>query len=295
MRVTDSLKYAILNKNLTRIKQNIDAAQNKIASGKRITTPSDDPVAASSGIGLEAEKNMNNQYIRNLEKIKTLGGFYDTATTGIHDLLTKAKEIAITQASSTMDATTRMSSAEEIKGIIEQLVTIGNTKIGNSYIFGGEKGSVIPFTLNSDYSVTFNGSEDVSSVYIDKGTKEVSGISGHRVFISDTNIFEGLKKLKDSLEANDQSKIKETLNDLEASLNKTQANIAHVGTYVAKIESYIEYKDVRNLDIDESMSEMMDVDIAQAITEFNALSNAYEAMLYSMAKIQNLSVLNYLR
>jgi flagellin-like hook-associated protein FlgL len=39
---------------------------------------------------------------------------------------------------------------------------------------------------------------------------------------------------------------------------------------------------------------MMDVDIVQIVTEFNALSNAYEAMLYSMAKIQNLSVLNYL-
>jgi len=295
MRVTDSIKYAVLNKNLARIKQNIDATQNKIASGKRIVTPSDDPVASASGIGLESEKNMNSQYIRNLEKLKTLGGFYDTSITGIHDLLTKAKGIAITQASSTMDATTRKASAEQVKGIIEQLVTIGNTKIGNSYIFGGEKSSVVPFTLDSDYNVTFNGSEDVSSVYIDKNTKEDASISGHRVFISDTNIFEALKKLKDSLEANDQAKIQESLDDLESSLNKTQANIAHVGTYVAKIESYIEYKDVRSLDIEESLSKMMDIDIARAVTDFNALSNAYEAMLYSMAKVQNLSVLNYMR
>lgn len=294
MRVTDRLKYAILNKNLARIKQNIDVAQNKIASGKRIIAPSDDPVAASSGIGLEAEKNMNSQYTRNLEKLKTLGGFYDTSVTGIHELLTKAKEIAITQASSTMDATTRRSSAEEIKGIIEQLVTIGNTKVGSSYIFGGEKAGEIPFTLDGDYNVTFNGTEDVSSIYIDKGTKEAAGISGYRVFISDSNIFDGLKKLKDALEANDASGIGETLDDLEAALSKTQANISHVGTYVSKIENYIEYKDVRNLDIDESLSQMMDVDIAQVVTEFNALSNAYEAMLYSMAKIQNLSVLNYL-
>lgn len=294
MRVTDRLKYAILNKNLARIKQNIDVAQNKIASGKRIIAPSDDPVAASSGIGLEAEKNMNSQYTRNLEKLKTLGGFYDTSVTGIHELLTKAKEIAITQASSTMDATTRRSSAEEIKGIIEQLVTIGNTKVGSSYIFGGEKAGEAPFTLDGDYNVTFNGTEDVSSIYIDKGTKEAAGISGYRVFISDSNIFDGLKKLKDALEANDASGIGETLDDLEAALSKTQANISHVGTYVSKIENYIEYKDVRNLDIDESLSQMMDVDIVQALTEFNALSNAYEAMLYSMAKIQNLSVLNYL-
>ncbi|HPP05912.1 MAG TPA: flagellar hook-associated protein FlgL [Syntrophorhabdaceae bacterium] len=295
MRIADSLKYEIFTRNLSKIKELVDRTQNQIASGKKVLTPSDDPVAASSGIGLEVEKKINAQYERTLNKLKTLGGFYDTAITGIHDLLTKAKEIAITQASDTMDASTRRSSAEQVKGIIEQLVTIGNTKLGNTFIFGGEKTETTPFTLNDDYTVTYNGTVAVSSVYIDRATKEESGMSGDRVFISDTNIFTVLKGLKDALETNDVDGIKNALNGLDASLDKTETNLSFVGTFVSRIEDYTSYKETRDLDIDNVISSMLDVDITQAVTEFNALSNAYQALLYSMAKIQELNVLNYLK
>ncbi|MCX7966724.1 MAG: flagellar hook-associated protein FlgL [Syntrophorhabdaceae bacterium] len=295
MRVTDSLKYEIFTRNLSKIKELVDNTQNKIASGKKILTPSDDPVAKSSGIALEAEKAINIQYKRNLEKLKTLGGYYDTAITSLHELLTKAKEIAVTQSSDNMDATTRKSSAEQIKGIIEQLVTIGNTKLGNTYIFGGEKTDAVPFTLKDDYSVTYNGTEEVPSVYIDKLTKEDLGISGKRVFISDTDIFSVLKDLKDALETNNKDGIRSSLDGLEAALQKTQTNLSYVGTYASRIDDYIAYKETRDIDIDETLSKMLDVDIAQAVTEFNMLTNAYQAMLYSMAKIQELNVLNYLK
>ncbi|HOJ42973.1 MAG TPA: flagellar hook-associated protein FlgL [Syntrophorhabdaceae bacterium] len=295
MRIADSLKYEIFTRNLSKIKELVDRTQNQIASGKKVLTPSDDPVAASSGIGLEVEKKINAQYERTLNKLKPLGGFYDTAITGIHDLLTKAKEIAITQASDTMDASTRRSSAEQVKGIIEQLVTIGNTKLGNTFIFGGEKTETTPFTLNDDYTVTYNGTVAVSSVYIDRATKEESGMSGDRVFISDTNIFTVLKGLKDALETNDVDGIKNALNGLDASLDKTETNLSFVGTFVSRIEDYTSYKETRDLDIDNVISSMLDVDITQAVTEFNALSNAYQALLYSMAKIQELNVLNYLK
>ncbi len=295
MRVTDSLKYETFTRNLSKIKGLVDTIQTKIASGKKVLSPSDDPVAFSSGIGLEVEKKMNLQYERALNKLKTLGGFYDTAITGIHDLLTKAKEIAITQASSTMDAATRKSSAEQIKGIIEQLVTIGNTKLGNTYIFGGEKTDLAPFTLNDDFTVTYTGTVDVSSVFIDRATKEESGISGSRVFISDTNIFTVLKDLKDALEENNVEGIKSSLDGLNASLEKTETNLSYIGTYASRIEDYISYKETRNLNIEEVISSMLDIDITQAVTEFNVLTNVYQAMLYSMAKIQEMNVLNYLK
>lgn len=295
MRVTDNLKYEIFTRNLTKIKELIDRTQNKIASGKKILTPSDDPVVASSGIGLEAEKAVIVQHERNLGKLKTLAGYYDTAITGINELLTKAKEVAVTQSSDTMDATTRRSSAEQIKGIIEQLVTIGNTKLGNTYIFAGEKTDTTPFTLNSDYTVTYNGTDEVPSIYIDRSTKENMGISGKRVFITDTNIFNVLKDLKDALETNDIDGIRASLNELESALDKTQTNLSYVGTYLSRIEDYILYKETQDLDIDETISNMLDVDIAQAVTDFNMLTNAYQAMLYSMGKIQELNVLNYLK
>lgn len=295
MRVTDKVKFDAFKNNLSKIKSTIDMTQNKIASGKKILTPSDDPVSASVVVGFAAEKNQNIQFGRNLERLKTTGAFYQTSINSISDLLTRAKEIAVAQASDTMDASTRKSSSEEIKGIIERLVSIGNTKIGSSYIFGGKKSNTVPFSLDSDYKVTFNGTDDVSTIFVDRDTKEDAGISGDKVFISDTNIFDVLKTFKESLEKNDSSGIKSAMDDVEKSLEKTQINLAYVGTYTARIDKFIEYNETKNINITESLSNIMDVDMAQAVTDFNTLSSAYEAMLYTMSKIQSLSVLNYLR
>ncbi|MCX5807267.1 MAG: flagellar hook-associated protein FlgL [Proteobacteria bacterium] len=294
MRVTDKLRFDVFKNNLSSLKETLDKTQTRIASGKKILAPSDDPIAASAGVALEAEKNLNDRYKKNLEKLKTVGGFYDTSINSINDLLTRAKEISITQASDTMDASTRISANEEIKGIIEQLVTIGNTKVGNNYIFGGKKSNMKPFTIDADYNVTFNGSSDVDSIYVDKGTKEDAGISGQSVFISDTNVFTVLKNFSDALDGNDLTGIGEAIDNIDNSLEKTQTNLAHAGTYMARVENYIGYKETRDVDITESLSQMTDIDMTQAVTDFNTLSTAYEAMLYSMAKVQSLTILNYL-
>jgi flagellar hook-associated protein 3 FlgL len=295
MRVTDKVRFDVFKNNLSSMKETIDKTQTRIASGKKILTPSDDPVAASIGIELGAEKSINDRYEKNLEKLKTVGGFYDTSINSVSDLLTRAKEISITQASDTMDASTRLSANEEIKGIIEQLVTIGNTKVGNNYIFGGKKSDIKPFTIDANYNVTFNGSSDVDTIYIDKGTKEDAGISGDSVFISGTNIFTVLKDFSDALDGNDLTGIKDAIDNVDNSLEKTQTNLARAGTYMSRVENYIGYKETRDLNITEYLSQITDIDMTQAVTDFNSLSTAYEAMLYSMAKVQNLTILNYMK
>jgi len=295
MRVTDRIKFDAFKNNLALIKSNLDKTQNKIASGKKILVPSDDPVSSSVAVGFNAEKGLNAQYGRNIERLKTTGVFYETSINSVNNMLTRAKEIAIVQASDTVNAETRKSAGEEVKGIIERLVAIGNTKVGNHYIFGGKKSNNTPFSIDSDYNVTFNGSNEVSSIFVDKGTKEDAGISGDKVFISDTNIFNVLKNFKDALETNNKTGIRHALDGLDKSLEKTQTNLVHVGTYTARIENFIEYNESKNNNIIETLSQIMDVDVAQAVVDFNSLSNAYEAMIYTMTKIQNLSVLNYLR
>jgi flagellar hook-associated protein 3 FlgL len=101
------------------------------------------------------------------------------------DLLTSAKQLAVTQGSDQMDAASRKTAAIQIEGIIENLVTLGNTKIGNTYAFGGNKSDKAAFVLNdADYSVSFKGSDDVPEVYVDGTTKKNLGISGRALSIT---------------------------------------------------------------------------------------------------------------
>jgi len=64
---------------------------------------------------------------------------------------------------------------------------------------------------------------------------------------------------------------------------------------MSRIDRLVEDKDTKTVDLEEVLSNLVDMDITQAVTDFNAMSNAYQAMLYSMARLQEMNILNYLR
>jgi flagellar hook-associated protein 3 FlgL len=295
MRISDRLRYEIFEKSLIDLKSELQRTQEMISSGKSILRPKDDPVNFSISIQFDSEIEKYEQYVRNTERLIMLGGYYDSSINKIHELLGRAKEIAITQASDTMNSDTRRASNEEIKGIIEQLVSIGNTEVQGLYIFGGKKLDTKPFDLNDDYSVTFNGTEDVISVYTDSGVKEDLGISGYRIFLKGTDIFSVLKGLKEALEENDVEGIRDSLDGLNQALSMTETNLSYVGTYVAKLERTKEILELRKSEIQKIESEFRDVDLAKIVSDFNALTLTYQTMLYAMARIQELNILNYLK
>ncbi|MCX7856668.1 MAG: flagellar hook-associated protein FlgL [Deltaproteobacteria bacterium] len=295
MRISDRLRYEIFKRDLLNMKSELDRYQTMISSGRALLKPSDNPVDFSICLRFDSELKKGEQHERNINRLTVLGNYYDSALNKIHELLTKAKEIAITQASDTMDSSTRLSSSEEIKGIIEQLVSIGNTNVSGMYIFSGKTLDTKPFELNDDYSVTYNGTSDVMKVYVDNDVSEELGLSGSKIFISDTNIFSVLKDLKDALEANDVEGIRESLDGLEAALRKTESNLSYVGTYLGKLERVKDLLEIRKTDIQTVKSEVQDADLTKIISDFNAMTLAYQTALYAMAKIQELSILNYLR
>ena len=173
MRVTDSYRYEIFKNNLAILRSRLAKNEEMIASEKKILAPSDDPVGTSQYMQLTAQKNTNSQFIKNVQQLSTLGGAYETAANSVSDVLTNAKALATTMASDTQDADTRKTAATEIESLIEQLVTVGNSKVGSTYIFGGKRSDTQAFTLNNaDYSVTFNGSNEVSRVQIATGQTE---------------------------------------------------------------------------------------------------------------------------
>ena len=117
---------------------------------------------------------------------------YDTCLSTVSSQLNGIKSLTINYGS--MDSRTADAASEQIKNVIEQLVTVANTKIGSTYIFGGEQADSAPFHLNSDYSVTYNVSqqaEDASDVYVDKGQLASFGISGRQAFYGTDKIALG--------------------------------------------------------------------------------------------------------
>ena len=185
MRIADRFKYDLFMYQFSTVKGNLDRIQEQIAKQKKVLRPSDDPIAYSISVDLQAESILYEQMDRNILRVTTFGRIYDTTFSTMKDHLTEAKAVAVDHASGSMDDALRENAVNQVESIIEQLVALGNTVVGDTYVFGGKQSNVAPFRLNPDYSVDFTvpeGSDGGNEIYVDRGNTAQYNISGREAF-----------------------------------------------------------------------------------------------------------------
>jgi flagellar hook-associated protein 3 FlgL len=295
MRVTDGYRFETYKNNLSLLKAKMDKATTQVSSGNKILVPSDDPGAFSKNIEVTSEKSQNNQYKKNLTSLQTAGSYYQTAMNTLGNILTTVQQLAIQSSSDTVDADSRLTAADQIDDIIEQLVALGNTKVGSTYIFGGKASNTVPYASDG----TFSGTTDVTKVSVDSASTIDGSISGDRIFKgtadgTSVDIFATLKQFSTDLRANNLTGIRTDLGNVGNCVTLTADNLAYVGTYTANIKSLLASNATATLSLTKESSSLVGVDIAEAITDYSTISTAYQAALMTMSKVMNLNILDYM-
>ncbi|MGB0452787.1 MAG: flagellar hook-associated protein FlgL [Bacteriovoracaceae bacterium] len=175
---TDSLKYT-----LNRAKKRVEDLQSKSASLSQITRPSDNPVNNVEALQIISRNNTNNQYIKNADFANLHLNTVESSLAQISEILVKAKEIAIGQASDFYGKDVRGSVAEEVVQLRNQILAIGNKRLGNRYIFSGHKTSTPPFDADGKY----HGDSGKTTLEVSKDFYIPINLSGDEVFF----VFDG--------------------------------------------------------------------------------------------------------
>jgi flagellar hook-associated protein 3 FlgL len=300
MRVTDSFTYQTYAATLSTLESQMETLTNQIASGKKVLAPSDDPATYARNMQITAELSQNTQYASNLNSLQANGAYYQTSLNSIGNILTEVQQLAVQMSSATMDASSRTAAADQVDGYIQQLVAVGNTKVGDTYIFGGKKANGAAYTLDSTTnSVTFNGTDNVAKVAVNSSTTVDASISGNTVFTGTVNgqnvdIFATLQQFGSDLANNDTAAVQADLTDIGNCADLTSNNLAYVGTYTQNISSLLTTNTTTGTTLTQTSDNLVDVNTAQAYSDYTTLSTAYQAALYTMSKAESLSILNYL-
>ena len=300
MRVTDSFRFQTYTATLSTLESQMDTLTNQVASGKKVLVPSDDPASYAQNMQITAEQSQNTQYASNLNSLQTNGAYYQTSLNSIGNILTTVQQLAVQMSSATVDASSRTAAVNQVDGYIQQLVALGNTKVGNTYIFGGKKANGAAYTLNSATNgVTFNGTNNVAKVAVNNSTTIDAGISGNTVFTGTVNgqsvdIFATLQQFGNDLANNDTAALQTDLANIGNCVDLTANNLAYVGTYTQNISGLLTTNTTTDTTLTQTSDNLVDVDTAQAYSDYTTLSTAYQAALYIMSKAESLSILNYL-
>ncbi|MDV2886287.1 flagellar hook-associated protein FlgL [Alkalihalophilus pseudofirmus] len=137
MRVTQMMLSSSSLKHINQGYNRLATLQDQLATGKRITKASQDPVVAMKGMRYRSQVTEVEQFQRNLREVYNWVDSADSALDEATQTVQRIRELATQASNDTYEATQRANIAKEVKQLREHLQSLANTKVSNKYIFNG--------------------------------------------------------------------------------------------------------------------------------------------------------------
>ncbi len=167
----------------------LNKTQGQIATGLKVTKPSDDPIATISIINLEQEIALTNRYITNSDLASAALAIEETSLQSFTNILQRVRELILTGGNINYGDSERNSLAVEMTELQNQLVGLANFKTSSGdYLFSGNKIDVEPFTATATGGFQYNGDQGERNIQISTSTQISLNDSGYDLF---QNIFNG--------------------------------------------------------------------------------------------------------
>ena len=116
--------------------------------GSKLHRPSDSPVDYSKYIRFDTSLNENEQYTKNVNNALAWMKASDSALVNMTAIQTTFKEKTIAAANDTNNTGDMAAIGKEMMAEIQEIVSLGNTMQGDSYVFGGQKDLTRPFSIS---------------------------------------------------------------------------------------------------------------------------------------------------
>ncbi|MGV3754737.1 MAG: flagellin [Verrucomicrobiota bacterium] len=284
--------------------------QTEAATGQRVQSASDDPVAMRRVLDLQTEAQSMGQYQRNITRMQEVAGAAFTAMRSLQKVTDRASEIA-TLADGLKSPAELKIYAAEVNQLIQQAVETANTKNRGDHLFAGTKNDQPPFTTSLDaggqvIGVTYQGNDSVAGSEITPGLTvavqppgvNTSG-SGPQGLLADSrngsDLFAHLLSLRDHLLAGDVTGVAAD----QQNLARDEENLMQQYGLNGSVQSRLEVTSARIsgqlLALESVVSQEVDADLAETLVRLNETQTAYQAALQSGSSIMRLSLLDYLR
>ncbi|WP_391120318.1 flagellar hook-associated protein FlgL [Psychrobacillus sp. L3] len=310
MRVTQSMLSSNMLRNLSNSYSKMGKLQEQITSGSRVNRPSDDPVAAIKGMGYRTTLGKVEQYTRNIGEVNSWLDNTDESFDGVGNALKRVQELVTSAAN---DATITDDDREKMKAEIDQirlqLRDLGNTKVGDKYIFSGTNTSKPLFTNSVPPVIgdianigTYPGLEKNVNIEISDGVQlTVNTTKGSKIFGDIDAMMDELSNALEGFDVNGAPTVI-TGTDIGNFLSKISTNQAavleeraDVGAKQNRIDMVENRLGVQEVMVTKQLSENESVEYEKAITEMITQQSIHQAALSVGAKIIQATLVDFIR
>ncbi|WP_337262975.1 MULTISPECIES: flagellar hook-associated protein FlgL [unclassified Serratia (in: enterobacteria)] len=315
MRMSTSMIY---QQNLSGVTNNQSLwmqAGQQLSSGKRVLTPSDDPLAASQAVMLSQAISENSQYALARTFARQNISLEETVLRSAADGIKDMKTLIVNAGDGTLSDNDRDSLATRLQGLKDQLLSQANSTDGNGrYIFAGYANDQPPFTEQGG-AVTYRGSHSPIEQKVDANRTMVIGHNGNGIFMaltsnikpepdgspSEANVFNSidmaLNALKTPLQGADEATreqvtaaLDKAARGLDNSYNNVLSTSAVLGTQLQELDVLDSIGIESNTYHQNQLSALVDADVVEAISTYYMQQAALQASYKTFSDMQGMSL-----
>ena len=280
--------------------QQLAKTELQLASGKRVVTPSDDPAASLRNLQMDDRRTQNVQFLENIDRAQGRLELEETVLANSVDLLQRVRELAVGALSASNSPSDQQAIEVEVRSLLDGLVGAANSRNANGeYLFGGYQTDNVPFTDNGAGVISYDGDRGNLHLQISPTRQLAVADNGADVFMAipaasggNVSIFDVVNDFADALSSGTAQST--TLADLDTAMESLLAVRADVGARLRAVDEQREINQSFNLVIEREQSDLMDLDYTEAIARFNRELIALQASEQIFAKVQSLTLFNFL-
>ena len=291
MRVTQTMLAKNSLNHIQQGYQNLARIQDQLSTGKKITRASQDPVVAMNGMRYRTQVIEVTQFKRNLNEAYNWIDQADASLTETTNALQRIRELTVQASNGTNNNDQLRIIATEIRQLQEHLASLGNSKVGEKYIFNGTNTTEAPISVNP-----LNVSTNTQNVEIElfKGVNIPVNIRPQNVYSED--LFTDIEDLINALNNGAESiEITAFLTNIDKHIGNVTTEQAELGARMNRMEMMEQRIMQQEVTAKRIMSENEDTDLEEVIINLTTQESVHRAAMAVGARILQPSLLDFLR
>ncbi len=298
-RVAQLAQQQLTLNNVRATQERLQDAQIQVSTGQKSRSYAGIFKDATRLVSLEASQARIKQFVSNNTIISDRLERMDSSISNIFDALTELRKTLIQATSDSSSGAVHLT--EIADNLLSTVTGQLNAKENGRFLFAGSMTTTQPVTVPVPDPTTFgvpeanyyNGDQTALTARVDEATTITYGMTGDRAGFQDA-----ISALKAAIQAG-------TTGDrglMETALARTNSALQTIAGYRAEIGSDLQTIDRANSNnndfltfIEGSITDIESVDIPETVARMSADQTVLQASFLTLARITNLSLLNFLR
>jgi flagellar hook-associated protein 3 FlgL len=276
MRVTSNRLINLAAQSTLNAQSTLATAQDQLTSGKRVTTPSDDPTSWVAAQRTKLRQVMSQGTGAALAANRDALEQTDNSLASIANVVSQVRALAVQGASASYNGNDRAGLAAQVQGLFQSAVDSANAQgHDGSYLLAGSDASTAPFNADG----TYNGDSTQRAVASNSGPQNLSNISIAGTALtaaSGVDVLPLLGKVATALAANDTATLTSTLSDLDTAVKQVASARSQAGGAMNVLDASNSARTTLESNMTDAISRYTEVDTVSAASQLAQASQALQ-------------------